>query len=170
MQQVYTGMAFLMTSVARLTFRSTVSPRCLFNDELSQARICAEMYITLYAQHPEIIFPFYITSCINGYSIPFWLYRPLVGLYRFFSFLIYTQAVGLLGWGIRPSQGLYLHTEQHKDRKKRTQTSMPRVELEPTTPVFERAKTVHALDWAATVIGVISYRDLKFIFTFTSFV
>jgi hypothetical protein len=30
---------------------------------------------------------------------------------------------------------------------------MPRVGLEPTIPVFERAKTVHALDSAATVIG-----------------
>jgi hypothetical protein len=29
---------------------------------------------------------------------------------------------------------------------------MTRVGLEPTTPVFERAKTVHALDRAATVI------------------
>jgi hypothetical protein len=30
---------------------------------------------------------------------------------------------------------------------------MPRVGLEPTIPVFERAKTVHALGHAATVIG-----------------
>jgi hypothetical protein len=30
---------------------------------------------------------------------------------------------------------------------------MPRVGFEPTTPVFQRAKTVHALDRAATVIG-----------------
>jgi hypothetical protein len=30
---------------------------------------------------------------------------------------------------------------------------MPRVEFEPTIPVFERAKTVHALDRAATLIG-----------------
>jgi hypothetical protein len=30
---------------------------------------------------------------------------------------------------------------------------MPPVGFEPTTPVLERAKTVHALDWAATVIG-----------------
>jgi hypothetical protein len=29
---------------------------------------------------------------------------------------------------------------------------MPRVGFEPTIPVFERAKTVHALDGAATVI------------------
>jgi hypothetical protein len=35
---------------------------------------------------------------------------------------------------------------------KRTQTSIPRVVFEPTTPMFERAKTVHALDRAATVI------------------
>jgi hypothetical protein len=30
---------------------------------------------------------------------------------------------------------------------------MPQVGLEPTTPVFERAKTVHTLDRGATVIG-----------------
>jgi hypothetical protein len=30
---------------------------------------------------------------------------------------------------------------------------MPRVGFEPMIPVFERAKTVHALDRAATVIG-----------------
>jgi hypothetical protein len=32
-------------------------------------------------------------------------------------------------------------------------TDMPRVGFEPKIPVFERAKTVHALDRAATVIG-----------------
>jgi hypothetical protein len=30
---------------------------------------------------------------------------------------------------------------------------MPRVGFEPTVPVFERAKTVHALDRAAAVFG-----------------
>jgi hypothetical protein len=30
---------------------------------------------------------------------------------------------------------------------------MPRVGFEPTIPVFEREKTVHALDRAVTVIG-----------------
>jgi hypothetical protein len=39
-------------------------------------------------------------------------------------------------------------------RNKRTETSMPRVGLEPTIPVFKRANTVHALDRAATVIGI----------------
>jgi hypothetical protein len=39
---------------------------------------------------------------------------------------------------------------------------MPRVGFEPTIPVFEREKTVHALDHAATVIGGdFELRDLK---------
>jgi hypothetical protein len=38
-------------------------------------------------------------------------------------------------------------------QNKRTQTFIPRVGFEPTIPVFERAKTVHALNLAATVIG-----------------
>jgi hypothetical protein len=37
-------------------------------------------------------------------------------------------------------------------RTAQTQTSMSQVGFEPTIPVFERAKTVHALDRAATVI------------------
>jgi hypothetical protein len=41
---------------------------------------------------------------------------------------------------------------------------MPGVGFEPTIPVFERAKTVHALDRAATVIGgflVFCHRNLN---------
>jgi hypothetical protein len=34
---------------------------------------------------------------------------------------------------------------------------MPRVGFESTTPVFERAKTIHAFDRAATVIGIYIY-------------
>jgi hypothetical protein len=34
---------------------------------------------------------------------------------------------------------------------------MPRVGLKPTIPVFKRAKTVHALDSADTVIGTSVY-------------
>jgi hypothetical protein len=43
-------------------------------------------------------------------------------------------------------------------QNKRTQTSMPQLGFEPTIPVFELAKKVHALDRVATVIGVFSYR------------
>jgi hypothetical protein len=56
----------------------------------------------------------------------------------------YTQPVGLLPRGISPYQGLYLHTEQHKYRLNAHNTDIH---------AFERAKTVHALDGAATVIG-----------------
>jgi hypothetical protein len=37
-----------------------------------------------------------------------------------------------------------------------TQTSMPPMGFEPTISAFERAKTVHALDRAAAVIGAYS--------------
>jgi hypothetical protein len=40
-------------------------------------------------------------------------------------------------------------------QNKLTQTSMPQVGFEPTTPVFARAKTIHAVDLAATVIGIV---------------
>jgi hypothetical protein len=40
-----------------------------------------------------------------------------------------------------PSQGSYLHRTTGTQNKRR-ETSMSRVEFEPTIPVFERAKTV----------------------------
>jgi hypothetical protein len=46
-------------------------------------------------------------------------------------------------------------------QNKRTQTSMPGVGFEPTTPVFERATTVHASDRGATVIGVRAYSYIQ---------
>jgi hypothetical protein len=49
---------------------------------------------------------------------------------------------------ISPSQGRYLAQTQNKHK----QASTPRVGFEPTIPEFERAKTVHALDRATTVI------------------
>jgi hypothetical protein len=79
----------------------------------------------------------------------------------FFSFVILFYAEGRTPWiNLSPSQGRYLHTGQHKQNK-RTQTSMPLVEIEPTIPVSERAKTVHALDRVVTVIGKILSTDAK---------
>jgi hypothetical protein len=79
--------------------------------------------------------------------------QPLIGPWPIFQFLcLFTQSVGLLGPGISPPQGHYLHIGQHKQNK-RTQTSMPRVGFELTIPVFERAQTVHALDRSAAMIG-----------------
>jgi hypothetical protein len=44
---------------------------------------------------------------------------------------VFRHLVELLGRGIGPTQGLYLH----RTTEKRGYTSMPRVEFEPTTPV-----------------------------------
>jgi hypothetical protein len=44
-----------------------------------------------------------------------WLYSPS-GPWPLFSFLIYSQLVGLLERVISPSQGRYLNTGQHKHR------------------------------------------------------
>jgi hypothetical protein len=75
------------------------------------------------------------------------------------QFLDLRHSVGLLGRVVSPSQGLYLTQTQNKHK----QTSMPRVVFEPTIPAFERAKTVHALDRAATVIGNMKPTFLKII-------
>jgi hypothetical protein len=45
---------------------------------------------------------------------------------------------------------------------------MPRVGFEPTNPMFERGKTVDALDGAVTVIGTTYYTVLKFILIWLS--
>jgi hypothetical protein len=43
--------------------------------------------------------------------------QPFVGPWVIFQFLgLFTQTVGLLGRGISPSQGRYLHTGQQKHR------------------------------------------------------
>jgi hypothetical protein len=67
----------------------------------------------------------------------------------------FSQTAGLLGRVISSSQGLYLNTGQHKHRINTYthQISMPRVGFEPTILASKRAKTVHALERAATMTG-----------------
>jgi hypothetical protein len=86
-------------------------------------------------------------------SIYQWLYIPLLGLGRFFSFFIF-YTVGRTPWtGDQPvTKPLPAHSTA-QTQNKRTRTFMPQVGFEPIIPVFERAKTVHALDLAATVIS-----------------
>jgi hypothetical protein len=83
-----------------------------------------------------------------------WLYSPLLGLCRFFSFVI-LYTIGRTPWtGDQPVARPLITHRTTQTQNKLTQASMPRVGFESTTPVFERAKTVHALDRAATVIGL----------------
>jgi hypothetical protein len=70
----------------------------------------------------------------------------------FLSFIILYGVGRTPGAGDKPVARPLLHTEQHKQNK-RTQGFMPRVGFESMTAEFERAKTVHALDRATTVIG-----------------
>jgi hypothetical protein len=89
-----------------------------------------------------------------------WLYSPS-DLGHFFSFLI-LYTIGRTPWtGKHP---IARPTPTHRTtqtQNKRKQTSMPRVGIELTTPVFEGAKTVHASDRAVTVIGSLSIVKYK---------
>jgi hypothetical protein len=71
-----------------------------------------------------------------------WLYNPLPGSRRVLSFIIL----------YRRNQPIKRSLPTHRIRKS-TETFMPRVGFELTTPAFKRAKTVHASHCAATVIG-----------------
>jgi hypothetical protein len=89
---------------------------------------------------------FFFSMALPAHSVSW----PLILFRNHFS-----QAVGLPGRVISPSQSRYLHTGQHKHRinEYTHKIYMPWVGFEPTIPESERAKTVHALDCAATVTG-----------------
>jgi hypothetical protein len=76
-----------------------------------------------------------------------------VGLSRLFSSLICTQSVGLLGRVISPSPGRYLHTGQRKHRINTDIRASSGIRTHDPS-VLARAKTVYALDRAATVIDI----------------
>jgi hypothetical protein len=95
------------------------------------------------------------------------LYRPFVGPWPLFQFLhLYT--VGMTPWTGDQSVTRPLPTHRTETQNNCTQTSIPWVGFEPTIPVFERAKTVRALDRAATVIGFNGTIDGKLFYRFFS--
>jgi hypothetical protein len=73
--------------------------------------------------------------------------------FMFFSFLI-SYTVDRTPWtGDQPvARPLPAHRIE-QTQNKRTQASVSQVGFEPTIPEFERAKIVHALDGAVTVVG-----------------
>jgi hypothetical protein len=96
-------------------------------------------------------------------SIYLWLYSPLLGLALFFGFFIF-YTVGRTPW--TEDQAFARPLPSHRTaqlQNKRTQTSMPQVGFEPTIPVFERAKTVHVLDRAATSVGRLTKPTAKYV-------
>jgi hypothetical protein len=107
------------------------------------------------------------TNFRHSSFIPQWLYNPLLGPGLFFTFVILiTKTVGLLGRGISPPQGRYLHTGQHKQNKRPHRCPWLWVWFEPTIPTFEWGKTVHALHSAATVIsGILTGGEFRYTLT-----
>jgi hypothetical protein len=79
--------------------------------------------------------------------------QPFVGSWPLFKFLDF-YTVGRTPWtGDQPVVRPLPKHGAAQTQYKRTQTSMPQVGFESTIPVLERAKTVHASDRAANVIG-----------------
>jgi hypothetical protein len=78
----------------------------------------------------------------------------MLNLCRFFSFLVF-YTVGRTPWTEdQPVAKPLSANRTTQTQNKRTETFMPRVGFEPTIPALERAKTVHALHRAPTVIGI----------------
>jgi hypothetical protein len=94
----------------------------------------------------SIYLSLYLSIYLSIYGSPV----LFVGPWLLFQFLnLYT--IGRTPWtGDQPV------TRPLPTHSKNADTSMSRVGFEPTIPVFERAKTVHALDRAATMIGYTS--------------
>jgi hypothetical protein len=117
-------------------------------------RYCYCVLLHIYAHHIYL-------------SIYLRLYSPLLDLGRFFSSLVFYTVVRTPWTG---DQSIARPLPAHRTaqtQNKRTQSSMPRVGFELTIPVFERAKTVHALESAATV--VVCAPCSTFYFFYTSF-
>jgi hypothetical protein len=81
--------------------------------------------------------------------------QPFVGPWPLFQTLnLFTESVRLLGRGDQPVASSLTVNRVAQTQNKRTQTSMSQVGFEPRVLVFERAKTVNALDRTANVIGL----------------
>jgi hypothetical protein len=65
------------------------------------------------------------------------------------DFSTHRHLVGLLGWGISPTQGLYRHRTTQHNTKTRRHTSMLRAGFEPAISMFKRSYTVPASDRSA---------------------
>jgi hypothetical protein len=103
----------------QLNLNDNLLPRCYFNFSA-----CLLLFFSLYelgilaCSNPELTSEIMnhtdsLCVCLSVY-LSIYGFTALVDLGRFFSFLIYTQSVGLLGRGISPSQGRYMYTGQHK--------------------------------------------------------
>jgi hypothetical protein len=101
--------SFLQPTVTSSLFGPNILLNTLFSNTLS---LCSSLNIRDQVRHP-----YKTTVQMSFIFVNQWLYSPLLGPYLICSFvIIFIQSVGLLGWVISPSQGLYLNTWHHKHR------------------------------------------------------
>jgi hypothetical protein len=107
--------------------------------------------------HPSIHPSIYLSMALQAVFGP-WPLLQFLNLY----------IVGRTLWtGYQPAARPLLTHRTTQTQNKRTHTSMSPVGCEPTIPAFERAKTVHALDHAATVTGTHLYSLQKKTYKFS---
>jgi hypothetical protein len=105
----------------------------------------------------HVVCPFYgamITADLHNVE------AVLCPLACFLSGLIWNCGSYRTPWtGGQPSHNSATYTGHHTRKKKRGQTSMTRAEFKLIIRMFERVKTVHAVNRAATVIGGSSIKN-----------
>jgi hypothetical protein len=87
--------------------------------------------------------------------------QPFVGYWPLFRYLNPIHRGRTPRTGDQPVERPLPTHRTTQSQNKCTQTSMPRVEFEPTIRAFERAKAVHALDRAATATGTCVVKEQK---------
>jgi hypothetical protein len=94
-----------------------------------------------------------MSGLISSFFYPSMALQSFIRPWPLFSFLV-LYTVGSTSWTEDQSVARPLPTHRTtQTQNKRKQTSMAGVGFEPRIPAFERAKTVHTLDRAATLIG-----------------
>jgi hypothetical protein len=109
-QMLYTAFEFMITlsrTAASLRLTHLESPTYFYPGEVILKPSCG------------------ISSNLGSLFFFHWLYSPLGPWPLLFSFMIILQMVGLLGWVISLSQGLYLITGQHT--RTRTRVHAPNI-------------------------------------------
>jgi hypothetical protein len=122
--------------------------------ELSSSMLCILIYVNISEELVAIVFrveSIYLSVYLSMYPsiCTSMALQPFVGPWPHFQLLnpIHSRQDSLTCY--EPvARTLPIHRTTRTQNKRR-KTSLPRVGLEPTTPVFERAKTIHALDLAA---------------------
>jgi hypothetical protein len=139
-------LATLASRVEKLTLNKLGRPRnvaySLVSDKTESICVLYEFAMLLTKENYRLS----IHLCIYGSTALYW------SLAAFSVSWPFTQSVGLLGRGISPLHGCYLHTQDSTNRINAHKCPSLIWNSNPRSQRL-RAKTVHALDRTTTVIG-----------------